>query len=101
MFYKRSVSEQRILRAVRSGRIVADVCEGASDREVNANGGEMTTDATLTECVLVPVASDTDARTTCRVLRSYSPDRVITVHVIEKAGSAPDKAGVEQRRCNA
>ena len=61
----------------------------------------MTTDTTLTERVLVPVASDTDARTTCRALRSYSPDRVIAVHVIEKAGGAPDKAGVEQRRSNA
>ena len=61
----------------------------------------MTADATLTECVLMPVASDTDARTACRVLTSYSPDRVIAVHVIEKAGGAPDKASVEQRRNNA
>ena len=61
----------------------------------------MTADATLTERVLMPVASDTDARTTCRVLTSYSPDRVIAVHVIEKAGGVPNKASVEQRRNNA
>jgi nucleotide-binding universal stress UspA family protein len=61
----------------------------------------MTTDATLTERVLMPVASDTDARTTCRALRSYSPNQVIAIHIIEKAGGAPDKAGVEQRRNNA
>ena len=32
----------------------------------------MTTDTTLTERVLVPVASDTDARTTCR-----APDHIL------------------------
>ena len=67
----------------------------------DASEGGMTADATLIERVLMPVASDTDARTACRVLASYSPDRVIAVHVIEKAGGAPDKASVEQRRNNA
>lgn len=56
------------------------------------------TDATLTERVLVPIASEEDARATCRALRPYGPREVIAVHVIEKAGGAPDKAGVEQRQ---
>ena len=56
------------------------------------------TSATLTECVLVPMADAEDARTTCRVLGPYQPDRVVAIHVIEKADGAPDKAGVEQRQ---
>jgi len=56
------------------------------------------TGATLTERVLMPVADTEDARTTCRVLSPYDPDRAVAIHVIEKAGGAPDKAGVEQRQ---
>jgi nucleotide-binding universal stress UspA family protein len=49
--------------------------------------------------VLLPVASPEDARTTARAFDSYgaNADRVVAVHVIEKAGGAPDKASVEQR----
>lgn len=47
--------------------------------------------------VCVPVASVEDAGTTARALGRYGPDRVVAVHVIEKAGGAPDKASVEQR----
>lgn len=50
---------------------------------------------------LVPVADPEDATETYEELRPYllEVDRVpIVVHVIEKAGGAPDKAGVEQRR---
>jgi nucleotide-binding universal stress UspA family protein len=53
----------------------------------------------LFERVVVPVASPEDARATARALDPHldSGDRVVAVHVIEKAGGAPDKAGVEQR----
>ena len=49
--------------------------------------------------VLVPVAGEDDAAATCGVLvPRLSPDsRVTAVHVVEKAGGAPDKASVEQR----
>ena len=50
------------------------------------------------EHVLVPVASDTDAESTAEALADHlETDRVTVVHVVEKAGGAPDKAGVEQR----
>jgi nucleotide-binding universal stress UspA family protein len=49
---------------------------------------------------LVPVASEDDAVETCRVafprIAAVS-GRPVVVHVIEKAGGAPDKASVEQR----
>lgn len=49
---------------------------------------------------LVPVASPEDAAATYEELRPYLLETEIVplvVHVIEKAGGAPDKAGVEQR----
>jgi nucleotide-binding universal stress UspA family protein len=53
----------------------------------------------LFRSVLVPIASETDAEATCAALEQYLPadSRVEVVHVIEKAGGAPDKASVEQR----
>ncbi|MFC6733378.1 MULTISPECIES: universal stress protein [unclassified Haladaptatus] len=52
------------------------------------------------ECVVVPVADEDDARTTCLALAPYldAESRVVALHVIEKAGGAPDKASVEQRQ---
>jgi len=49
--------------------------------------------------VAVPVANRDDAAATATALRSYPAmdATVIAVHVIEKAGGAPDKASVEQR----
>lgn len=51
--------------------------------------------------VLVPVASPVDAEATARALTGYL-DRTggvaVVTHVIEKAGGAPDKASVEQRK---
>lgn len=50
--------------------------------------------------VVVPVANNNDAAATAGALIPYvdgSPSTVIAVHVIEKAGGAPDKASVEQR----
>ncbi|MGM0590064.1 MAG: universal stress protein [Halobacteriota archaeon] len=49
---------------------------------------------------LVPVANVEDAEATCRAVlpRVAGADgRVVFVHVIEKAGGAPDKASLEQR----
>jgi len=50
--------------------------------------------------VVVPVASPDDAEATAATLVPYvegTDSTVIAVHVIEKAGGAPDKASVEQR----
>ena len=49
--------------------------------------------------VVVPVANRDDAAATATTLQSYfaMDSTVIAVHVIEKAGGAPDKASVEQR----
>lgn len=51
--------------------------------------------------VLIPVASEDDARTTAEAVIPRVQDAggsVVVVHVIEKVGGAPDKASVEQRR---
>lgn len=54
--------------------------------------------ALAADVVLLPLASEADAERTVRALRTtFSPDRVVLVHVVEKAGGAPDKASVEQR----
>lgn len=55
---------------------------------------------TLFDDPLLPIASEEDARSTCRVALPRIADvdgRVTVVHVVEKAGGAMDKAGVEQR----
>ncbi len=55
----------------------------------------------LFERILVPVASPDDARATSRAVEPYlagETSEVVVVHVVEKAGGAPDKAGVEQRQ---
>lgn len=54
----------------------------------------------LFQHILIPVAEEEDARATCAALQPYLEDieRVTAVHVIEKAGGAPDKAPVEKRR---
>ena len=54
----------------------------------------------LLETVLVPIASEDDAEQTCEaILGELGDDRaaIHVVHVIEKAGGAPDKASVAQR----
>lgn len=51
--------------------------------------------------ILVPIADRDDAIATTAALASYldaANSTVIAVHVIEKAGGAPDKASVEQRQ---
>jgi nucleotide-binding universal stress UspA family protein len=54
----------------------------------------------LFDHVVIPVASEDDAAATCASLEPYLDDieRVTAVHVIEKAGGAPDKAPLEKRR---
>ena len=53
--------------------------------------------AEIFDRVVIPVASVEDAVATCRAARPYLTGSVVAVHVIEKAGGAPDKASVEQR----
>ncbi|MFB6224401.1 MAG: universal stress protein [Haloarcula sp.] len=51
----------------------------------------------LLDTILLPVASEADARSSAKALARRDYGSVTVVHVIEKAGGAPDKAGVEQR----
>ncbi|MFC7114197.1 universal stress protein [Natronoarchaeum sp. GCM10025703] len=53
----------------------------------------------LLQRLVLPVASDDDAEATARAVEPYLTDETVlsVVHVVEKAGGAPDKAGVEQR----
>ena len=55
----------------------------------------------LLDTVVLPVASESDARATCAAAAARiaaADGRAVVVHVIEKAGGAPDKASVEQRK---
>lgn len=54
----------------------------------------------LFDAPLVPVANEDDAVATCTAMLPHVSDaggRMLVVHVVEKAGGAPDKASVEQR----
>ncbi len=55
--------------------------------------------STLLQRIVLPVASEADAKATARAAAPYiEPDTAVSVvHVVEKAGGAPDKASVEQR----
>ncbi|WP_123533654.1 universal stress protein [Halosimplex salinum] len=51
----------------------------------------------LLDRVVLPVAHDDDATATARALDGHEFGSALAVHVVEKAGGAPDKASVEQR----
>jgi len=51
----------------------------------------------LFDRVVLPIASEDDAKATARAISSHEVGHILAVHVVEKAGGAPDKAGVEQR----
>lgn len=55
--------------------------------------------STLLQRIVLPVASEADAKATAGAAAPYveSDTSVSVVHVVEKAGGAPDKASVEQR----
>jgi nucleotide-binding universal stress UspA family protein len=55
----------------------------------------------LLDRIVVPIASDEDGRATARALAGHEFGSVLAVHVVEKAGGAPDKASVEQRESTA
>lgn len=50
----------------------------------------------LLEHVLLPVATAADAAASAHALEPYRPRRVTALHVVEKAGGAPDKLSPEQ-----
>lgn len=57
----------------------------------------------LLDHVLLPVASEDDARATCDGLEPHleEVERVTALHVIEKGGGTVDKAPMEKRRSDA
>ena len=60
----------------------------------------------LTSRILLPVANEEDAARTCEAIAEHLSEEadtteVIAVHVIEKAGGAPDKAPVAAREAQA
>lgn len=54
------------------------------------------TDEKLLKHVLLPVANEDDALATVKALKSYEPNHVTALHVVEKGGGVPDKTPVEQ-----
>ncbi|WP_276272542.1 universal stress protein [Haloarcula litorea] len=57
--------------------------------------------SSLLDRVVLPVASEEDAADSARALAAHSHGDVLLLYVVEKAGGAPDKAGVEQREAEA
>lgn len=53
-------------------------------------------DTALLGHVLVPVATENDARKTAERLAPYAPDHVTALHVVEKGDGSADKTPVEQ-----
>ncbi|RQG97985.1 universal stress protein [Natrarchaeobius chitinivorans] len=66
------------------------------DKQNDTGGGR---DGIL-DRVIVPVANEDDAESTCRGFAEYVDEeaRIKLVHVIEKGGGAPDKAPLEARQ---
>ena len=57
---------------------------------------DQSVDTELLAHVLLPVATEKDARVTARQLAPYSPDHVTALHVVEKGDGSADKTPVEQ-----
>jgi len=57
---------------------------------------DQSVDTELLAHVLVPVATERDARVTARQLAPYNPDHVTALHVVEKGDGSVDKTPVEQ-----
>jgi len=55
----------------------------------------------LFDRVLLPVAGKEDAAATARAVGDREFGSIVAIHVVEKAGGAPDKASVEQREAEA
>jgi len=52
--------------------------------------------ANFSDHIVVPLANESDARSTAAALEPYRFDRITVVHVVEKGGGVPDKTPVEQ-----
>lgn len=60
------------------------------------DGGPVGEDRDMLSHVLLPVATEMDARITAKTLESYRVGRVAAMHVVEKGEGVPDKTPVEQ-----
>ena len=60
------------------------------------NGSSVGGDRDMLSHVLLPVASEMDARSTAKALESYRVGRITAIHVVEKGEGVPDKTPVEQ-----